>query len=93
MVLAILLVISVPAFSQNAINGLNTATNTLKTYIAPLITITMAIGGIVGIVGGMRVYTNWNNGEKDISKELMGWGGSCVFLVISALVIKSFFGL
>jgi hypothetical protein len=34
-----------------------------------------------------------NSGDQDINKELMGWGGSCVFLVVSALVIKAFFGL
>jgi hypothetical protein len=39
------------------------------------------------------VYSKWNSGDQDINKELMGWGGSCVFLVVSSLVIKAFFGL
>lgn len=90
---AVLLALSVPAFAQNGVNGLNTATTTLKTYIAPVTNITLVIGGIVGIVGAIRVYSKWNSGDQDINKELMGWGGSCVFLVVSALVIKAFFGL
>jgi hypothetical protein len=53
----------------------------------------LVIGGIVGIVGAIRVYSKWNSGDQDINKELMGWGGSCVFLVVSAVVIKAFFGL
>jgi hypothetical protein len=69
------------------------ATSTLKTYVDPVTNITLVIGGIVGIVGAIRVYSKWNSGDQDINKELMGWGGSCVFLVVSALVIKSFFGL
>lgn len=89
----LLLILSVPAFAQNGVNGLNTATTTLKTYIAPVTNITLVIGGIVGIVGAIRVYSKWNSGDQDINKELMGWGGSCVFLVVSALVIKAFFGL
>lgn len=80
-------------FAQSGVNGLNTATSTLKTYIAPVTTITLVIGGIVGIVGAIRVYSKWNSGDQDINKELMGWGGSCVFLVVSSLVIKAFFGL
>ena len=48
---------------------------------------------IVGIVGAIRVYSKWNSGDQDINKELMGWGGSCVFLVVSAVIIKAFFGL
>ena len=89
----IMLALTVPAFAQSGVNGLNTATSTLKTYVDPVSNITMVIGGIVGIVGAIRVYSKWNSGDQDINKELMGWGGSCVFLVVSALVVKAFFGL
>lgn len=88
-----MLCLSVPVFAQNGVTGLNTATSTLKTYVEPVTNITLVIGGIVGIVGAIRVYSKWNSGDQDINKELMGWGGSCVFLVVSALVIKAFFGL
>jgi hypothetical protein len=90
---AVLLALSVPVFAQSGVNGLNTATSTLKTYVGPVTNITLVIGGIVGIIGAIRVYSKWNSGDQDINKELMGWGGSCVFLVVSALVVKAFFGL
>ncbi len=80
-------------FAQSGVNGLNAATTNLKTYIDPVTDITLVIGGIVGIVGGIRVYSKWNSGDQDINKELMGWGGSCLFLVLSSLIIKAFFGL
>ena len=80
-------------FAQSGVNGLNAATTSLKTYIDPVTDITLVIGGIVGIVGGIRVYSKWNSGDQDINKELMGWGGSCLFLVLSSLIIKAFFGL
>lgn len=87
------LVIGETAFAQNGVTGINTATSTLATYVDPVSNIALVIGGIVGIVGAIRVYSKWNSGDQDINKELMGWGGSCVFLVVSALVIKAFFGL
>jgi hypothetical protein len=69
-----------------ASTGLNNRHHrTLKTYIDPVTDITLVIGGIVGIVGGIRVYSKWNSGDQDINKELMGWGGSCLFLVLSSL--------
>ena len=80
-------------FAQSGVNGLNTATSTLKTYVDPAGNIALVIGGIVGIVGGIRVYSKWNSGDQDINKELMGWGGSCLFLVLSSLIVKAFFGL
>ncbi len=81
------------ANAQNGVTGLNTATSSLKTYVDPVTNIALVIGGIVGIVGAIRVYSKWNSGDQDINKELMGWGGSCVFLVVSAVIIKAFFGL
>lgn len=90
---AVIMALSASAFAQSGVNGLNTATTTLKTYVDPVTNITLVIGGIVGVVGAIRVYSKWNSGDQDINKELMGWGGSCVFLVVSSLVVKAFFGL
>ena len=91
--LATAMALAVSANAQSGVNGLNTATSTLKTYVDPVTNITLVIGGIVGVVGAIRVYSKWNSGDQDINKELMGWGGSCVFLVVSSLVVKAFFGL
>ncbi|KGE12646.1 DUF4134 domain-containing protein [Sphingobacterium deserti] len=72
--------------------GINAATSSLTSYIDPVSTLTLAIGAVVGIIGGVRVYIKWNSGDQDINKELMGWGGSCLFLVLVSVVIKAFFG-
>ena len=53
----------------------------------------LAIGAVVGIIGGIMVYIKWNSGDRDISKEVMSWGGSCIFLVLVSVVIKAFFGI
>jgi hypothetical protein len=90
---ALFLLSPILTFAQNGVTGLNTATSTLQTYVDPVTNIALVIGGIVGIVGAIRVYSKWNSGDQDINKELMGWGGSCVFLVVSAVIIKAFFGL
>ncbi|MCT1531368.1 DUF4134 domain-containing protein [Sphingobacterium daejeonense] len=72
--------------------GINAATSSLTSYVDPVATLTLAIGAVVGIVGGVRVYIKWNSGDNDINKELMGWLGSCLFLVLVSVVIKAFFG-
>ena len=81
-------------FSQTAGGtlGIDAATSSLTTYVDPVSTLTLAIGAVVGIVGGVRVYIKWNSGDNDINKELMGWMGSCLFLVLVSVVIKAFFG-
>ncbi|QPH38735.1 DUF4134 domain-containing protein [Pedobacter endophyticus] len=82
------------SFSQTGggTTGINAATSSLTAYVDPVSTLTLAIGAVVGIIGGVRVYIKWNSGDQDINKEIMGWGGSCLFLVLVSVVIKAFFG-
>ena len=75
------------------VTGLTTAETRLRTYVDPVCNIVMVIGGIVGLVGAIRVFSKWQNGDQDVTKSLMAWLGSCVFLVVGALVVKAFFGL
>ncbi|MFC4143540.1 DUF4134 domain-containing protein [Pedobacter mendelii] len=82
----------VSAQTGGGTTGINAATSSLTSYIDPVSTLTLAIGAVVGIIGGVRVYIKWNSGDQDINKEIMGWGGSCLFLVLVSVVIKAFFG-
>lgn len=79
-------------FAQGAQVGINAATSTLTGYVDPMSTLILAIGAVVGLIGGVRVFIKWNSGDQDINKELMSWGGSCLFLVLVSVVIKAFFG-
>lgn len=83
---------SLMAQTGGGTTGINAATSSLTSYVDPVSTLTLAIGAVVGIIGGVRVYIKWNSGDQDINKELMGWGGSCLFLVLVSVVIKAFFG-
>ncbi|MEQ7801789.1 DUF4134 domain-containing protein [Pedobacter sp. ASV1-7] len=51
-----------------------------------------AIGAVVGLIGAVKVFNKWNAGEPDTNKVAAAWFGSCIFLVIVATVLKSFFG-
>ena len=91
---AVLSLSAVPqhAFAQGGIVGIDAATSSLTSYVDPISTLILAIGAVVGLIGGVRVYIKWNSGDRDINKELMSWGGSCLFLVLVSVVIKAFFG-
>jgi len=92
--LALAMCVSIaPLLAQSGATGLKAGTDELKKYVPYITNLTMAIGGIVGLIGGIRIYNKWNAGDQDINKELMGWGGSCVFLIVAPLVIKGFFSL
>lgn len=73
--------------------GITQATQLITGYFTGLSTLMYAIGAVVGLVGAIRVYIKWNHGDHDTGKVAVAWFGSCIFLVVVATVIKSFFGL
>lgn len=79
-------------FAQGAA-GIDAASSELTTYMDPLGNMMMIVGGLVGLVGAIRVYLKWNAGDQDVQKAVMGWMGSCIFLVVSGVIVKAFFGL
>lgn len=82
-----------PVFAQDGAAGINQATTQVKSYFDAGTNLMYAIGAVVGIIGAVKVFNKWNAGEPDTNKVAAAWFGSCVFLVIVATVLKSFFGL
>nr|WP_260607534.1 DUF4134 domain-containing protein [Chitinophaga polysaccharea] len=71
--------------------GITNATNEVKGYFAVGVDLMYAIGAIVGLVGAVKVYNKWSNGEQDTSKVASSWFGACIFLVVVASILKGFF--
>jgi hypothetical protein len=74
-------------------NGINQANTLIRSYFQTGTQLMYAIGALVGLVGAIRVFVLWNSGHRDeVNRAAAGWFGSCVFLVVVALIIQSFFG-
>src|ERR1700726_3998598 len=73
--------------------GINQANTTVRSYFDAGTNLMYAVGAILGLIGAVKVYQKWNHGDHDTGKVAAAWFGSCIFLVIVATVIRSFFGL
>jgi len=91
MVALLLLIVSIGAYAQGEA-GITAAAASIKKYVTPLTTLMYSIGGVCGIIGGIRIYNKWNAGDQDINKELMSWGGAFVFLMVVPTIVTAFFG-
>jgi hypothetical protein len=97
-VLIILIILLVAYFkvvygqTGNGNAGITEATNKVKSYFDDGTKLMYAVGAIVGLIGAVKVYNKWNSGDPDTNKVAAAWFGSCIFLVVVATVIKSFFG-
>ncbi|QQL50586.1 MULTISPECIES: DUF4134 domain-containing protein [Mucilaginibacter] len=87
-----LLIISLSLYAQDGNSGITAATTQVKSYFTTGTSLMYAIGAIVGLVGAIKVFKKWNDGEHDTGKVASSWFGSCIFLVVVATVLKSFFG-
>ncbi|MCY1534220.1 hypothetical protein D9M68_695830 [compost metagenome] len=88
-----LLAIAIIAHAQDGNSGIQEATNKVKGYFDTGCDLMYAIGAVIGIIGAVKVYSKWNAGEPDTNKVAAAWFGSCIFLVVVATVLKSFFGI
>ena len=91
--LLLLLISSVLLFAQSGGAGIDEATNQVRSYFTNGTNLVYAIGAVVGLVGAIKVYQKWNSGDHDTGKVASAWFGSCIFLVIVATVLQSFFGI
>jgi hypothetical protein len=82
-----------PAYGQDGNAGINEATTQVRSYFDTGTQLMYAIGAVLGLVGAVKVFQKWNGGDPDTGKVAAAWFGSCVFLVIVATVLRSFFGL
>lgn len=80
------------AFSQgNGMAGITDATNMITSYFDPGTKLVYAVGAIVGLIGGIKVYNKFSSGDPDTSKTAAGWFGACIFLIVAATILRSFF--
>jgi hypothetical protein len=81
------------SLAQDGNAGINEATMRVRSYFTTGTNLMYAIGAILGLVGAAKVFQKWNSGDPDTGKVAAAWFGSCVFLVIVATVLRSFFGI
>jgi len=86
-------VISYETYAQDGLAGINEANQQVRSYFDAGTELMYAVGALLGLIGAVKVYQKWNAGDPDTGKVAAAWFGSCVFLVVVATVIKSFFGI
>ncbi len=75
----------------NGLTGITEATSMVRSYFDPLTRLIYAVGAVVGLIGGIKVYQKFSSGDPDTSKTAASWFGACIFLIVAATVLRSFF--
>ena len=92
MMLFLLTATAIGAYAQgNGIAGINEATKMVTSYFDPGTKLIYAVGAVVGLIGGLKVYNKFSSGDPDTSKTAASWFGACIFLIVAATILRSFF--
>ena len=92
MLLFLLTATAIGAYAQgNGIAGINEATKMVTSYFDPGTKLIYAVGAVVGLIGGIKVYNKFSSGDPDTSKTAASWFGACTFLIVAATILRSFF--
>lgn len=89
----LLVATSLSAYAQDGAAGIEEANNKVRSYFDVGCNLMYAVGAILGLIGAIRVYQKWSNGHPDTGSSAAAWFGSCIFLVVVATILKSFFGI
>ena len=90
--LLLMAITAVGAYAQgNGMAGINEATKMVTSYFDPGTKLIYAVGAVVGLIGGIKVYNKFSSGDPDTSKTAASWFGACIFLIVAATILRSFF--
>jgi len=78
-------------YAQNLANGLQAATNELNSIRQPLNLLLNSVMFIVAIVGIVRVFIKYQNGDNDTQKAAMVWGAAFVFALAAKFIVQASF--
>ncbi len=76
----------------NGAAALSATATTIRGYATSAQTIVLALGVVIGLIGGVRVYSKFHNGDPDTQKAVMSWFGAALFLVAVGTILTAFFG-
>ena len=84
MMLAAVAAASAAMAQGNGQAGITEATQLVSGYFDPGTKLAYAVGGI-------KVYQKFSSGDPDTSKTASSWFGACIFLIVAATILRSFF--
>lgn len=82
-----------PILLQPGIREIYSVSGEIQRYYFSVSDLALVLGGICGLLGGLRVYHNWQIGQRHIDAQITAWLFSCIFLSILSIVLKAFFSI
>lgn len=81
------------AFCQPGTAEFNQVARDIGRWYDHLSSLALVIGAVCGLLGGLRVFNNWQLGRHHIDAQVAGWIGSRIFLSLLSAFIRALYNL
>ncbi|MGV8134103.1 MAG: DUF4134 domain-containing protein [Mangrovibacterium sp.] len=78
------------AFALNS-SGIDRAVAQMSSFMDIAFNLVIAIGSLIGLIGSVRVYIEWQSADQNTRKAIMRWFGACLFLILVSVIVKALF--
>jgi hypothetical protein len=91
--LLVLLFLPVLAMAQPGIDEMRQARGDLARSFFSARDVSLVLAAILGIIGAVRIYHNWQMGRERITAEVSAWFFSALFMVLLGAFCQAVFGI
>ena len=70
----------------------NRVENDMEKFYVALSRLAFVVGAVSGLLGGLRVYNNWQMGRHHVDVQVITWFGACLFLATIGVFLSGLFG-
>lgn len=63
----------------------------MKSFYVALSKLSFVVGAVSGLLGGLRVYNNWQMGRHQIDVQVVSWFGACLFLATMGFFLSGLY--
>jgi hypothetical protein len=81
------------ASAQPGIDEMRQAQQQLSSSFFSAMDCAMAVAGLFGILGALRIYHNWQMGHPRIDQAVAGWFFAALFAVLAGAFLRALFGI
>lgn len=80
------------AQSPPGVAEFNDVKTDMERFYVALSRLAFVVGAVTGLLGGLRVYNNWQMGRHHIDVQVISWFGACFFLSVIGFFLGGLYG-
>jgi hypothetical protein len=81
------------ATAQPGISEMQQAQQNLQSTFFSAMDCALVLAAILGIVGALRIYHNWQMGQPRIDEQVAAWFFAAFFMVLAGAFLRGVFGI